>query len=184
MKKLVGIVVLFVALFSQHSQAAKPEILWFKLEKSFTYKDIDRYCSTEFSPSSFLMAVEVLDGIVKGALFKTNNSDFMAHKLPFTAAELLGVRFKVDSSGRKWLESMKLSARQLNWIFTRGSGMDCIPTQPLATLGPNEFTYSFDLETILINPAEVLSILGQFSGQRKDGRYYQISLSMVQQRMP
>ncbi len=177
---LVGLVLSL----SQVLLATPPEIHWYKLERNFLYKDIDRYCDSHFAPVTLLMSVEVANGAVKGALIRDNFGDFLVKKVPFTATELAGIQLKADAGGKKWIESVKLSARLLNWIFFQSGSMGCSPTQPLASIGPNEFNYTFNLANMLVSPAELISNVGDFYGQRKDGRYYQAILTLTQQKLP
>lgn len=176
--------VLFLSVYATSVRASEPEVLWLKLEKVFTYKDIDRFCSTKDLPTTIYFGAEVADGSVQAAILKTDTFEPLSEKLPFTAAELAEIKISSASSGGNWIESIKLNARQLEWLFTHAGGMDeCVPTQKLATLGPNDFKYAFDLSQILASPPQVSSNLGRFSGKRKDGRLYQASLYLVQKRI-
>lgn len=183
MKNNLGILVFLAFLVGTPSIATNTEIFWVRLEKIFSYRDIDRFCTTKDMPTTFLFGAELVDDEVRAAVFKYGSFEPLSEKLPFTSDELKGIKFNLDKSKRKWIESIDLNARQLNWIFTRGGGMDgCVPTQPLATLGPNDFTYEFNLSEILVDP-QITSSLGKFSGKRKDGRLYQSSLALTQKLM-
>lgn len=178
MKSVLPVLVLGLSFATLLAQASDTEVFWVRVEQEFTYKDIDRFCTTKNLPTRFLFGAEVVDGKVQAATFKYGHFEPLAEKLAFTSEELEGIELGFDSANRRWIKSIELNARQLNWIFTRGGGLEgCVPTQPLATLSPNRFTYAFDFSNIAVDP-HLSSNFGKFSGKRKDGRLYQISLSL------
>lgn len=179
------IISLFILILSfEKAQAVTVDVLWYNLKRDFSYRDIDRYCDSSFAPVTVFMSVEVVDGKVTAAGFKQNTTEAFAKRVPFTAEELKGVEIRNDNANRKWITSLKLNARLLNWLFIQGKDMGCFPTQELSTMGPNEFTFTFDTATAFSNPTEVASNQGEFYGQRKDGRYYQASLKFLQSKKP
>ena len=164
--------------------APEIEILWLKFDKVFTYQDIDRFCSTDDLPSSLYFGAELKDGHIRAAAFKTNTFEPLSQTLPFTEKEISGVKLSLDSFKRRWIESINLNARQFEWIFTRAGGTyDCVPTQKITTIIPNNFNYSFDLNNMLSHPAQANSSMGKFSGELKSFHVYEASLYLIQKQI-
>lgn len=183
MKKNYNFISFFLlfTLWVTPSLASESGIHWFRLEKRFTYKDLEQYCTTAHMPISILFGAELVNGKAKAAVFKTDTFEPLSEKLAFNTGELEGVKFSFEQEDVPWIKSINLSSRQLEWIFTHGIDLDaCVPPQKLTTMSPNKLNFTFDLSQMLTQPKQVTSNEGRFSGQRKDGRYYQARLSFVQ----
>lgn len=179
--KMVAVVGLLV--FVSTASAREAQIVWVKLTKKFSYKDIDRFCTTDkaLAQPRMFFGAEVESGIVKAAVLKTDTFEPLVKRIVFQPQELSGVQIKSLSPGNYWVESLTLTARLLNWVFFNEGGLDeCYPTQQLVTLSPNTFQFTFDFSLGLSLPVSLPSNTGKYWGKRKDGRAYQAALSFDQ----
>lgn len=178
--RIVALLFILVV-FQTKGIGAQQEVLWLKLEKLFSYRDIQKFCSTMDFPPRIFLGIELANGCAKAVVLKTDTFEPFSRKLFFTQNESKEVKIGLDSKGRKWVESFKLNFRQIEWIFNNAGGFDkCSPSQKLATLNPSNFTYFFDLSQSGGEQPTFLSSLGEFSGKRQDGHFYEASLQFIQ----
>jgi len=168
--------VLFTGAFSANAA----EILWLKLTPTFAYKDISTICSTGLAPTTLYFGAELENLQVNRAVLKDNNVDVITDKIFFLPEELSGIELYRDGMGRVWLKTLPLTARLLNWfLFNAGAGIpECKPSQPLLTVGPIPFSYSFAVEGLGEGGVSAESTFGKLFGNRKDGGAYQAELSL------
>ena len=166
------------------------EIMWLKIAPIFSYKDVSTSCST--SPSSVVIGqlyfgAEVEDMVVKRAALKDNTIEVITDRIYFDERELPGIELYRDKKGQRWLKTLPLSVRLLNWVFFNadsGSTSECKLPQPLLTIGPAPYTFDFDVEGLFESLSYSDSRTGKFGGQRKDGTSYTARLRFTQEQFP
>lgn len=160
------------------------EIVWLDLTPQLTYRDLSTNCKTDGYFHHYFGAE--LDGRdVKAAVLKAGGLEVYHRGIAFEKSELASIKLEKDALDRTWLTGLHLNERVLRWVLQNsGSALDgCTPSQPLTSVTPEPFTFSFEIESLGAGPMMPTSNFGKFGGTRKDGRAYQAGLYFVQKQM-
>ncbi len=158
------------------------DVVWFKFIPSFSYKDISTFCSNTQLPKPLYLGVEVEGTQLISASLKNDTFELGTDRIQFFAEELSGIVFHPDSFNRLWIKSLALSDRLLKWVMANASYTinECAPTQPIMTIFPTQFIFTFNVnglgESVLFSESQ----LGTFKGQRKDGGSYVATIQWKQ----
>lgn len=170
-------------LFGILQQAVKAsDVVWLRLTPNFSYKDISIICSTSQFSTTLYFGAEVEGTQAIRAVLKDSTIESIADKIAFLSEDLSGIEFHQDKFDRLWLKNLTLSARLLVWVF-RNAGdpfLSCKPTQPLKTVSPTHFVFTFNVDGLGESVLYSESQLGKFKGQRKDGAAYVATLQLQQ----
>lgn len=175
MKRFLSLVFAVTCVFSEAAQ-----VQWWKLETRFTYRDLVVFCDDGFGPRPLYLSAEIEGNKIQRMILWNNLPSVLARNTTLSGDEL--TLSKVENvNGSLWLSQLHLAAQTLNWLFfNAGSSLEeCRPSTPLATLGPNYFTFEFSpgTEAVLTSHG---STVGNFHGRLTSGGAYHASLWFTQ----
>lgn len=170
-------------------QVYATDVLWLRLTPLFSYQDLTLACSnfvhSSFSPADLFFVAEVDGMTVNRAALRDRTTGDFPEVITFLPSELEGIELFRDKKERLWLKSLPQSARLLNWVFFRTTGIieECKPPQALKTLGPSPFTFTFSSSELGGESSAIDSQGGSFNGKRQDGYAYQVFLKFTQRQL-